>query len=278
MLWEDALREERGVSMEVEQEISSVMKAINDYVKTVPVDYSGEGFYPDKGDMDITIFGESVRFEIMFYFFRDYRAYLRHQSHIRYIYQYIRQRNTVMMTVVVINRDIVTNTFNGKIAHEVRHALQYSKINKKKINKPAYYKAADFLKGKSLPSNSDENGKQVRPIDYNIEVANIIYLSSKYEQEAYGQEMYNSIMYSDEIPFLAYRHNNAYYAYQRLKESVRVVREGEGESSLAAALGRYGLTQERIVRKGENAMRKFFKRLIRAYSQAENDKIEYNEI
>ena len=24
---------------------------INDYVKTVPVDYSGEGFYPDKGDM-----------------------------------------------------------------------------------------------------------------------------------------------------------------------------------------------------------------------------------
>lgn len=259
MLWEDALREERGVSMEVEQEISSVMKAINDYVKTVSVDYSGEGFYPDKGDMDITIFGESVRFEIMFY-------------------QYIRQRNTVMMTVVVTNRDIVTKTFNGKITHEVRHALQYSKINKKKINKPAYYKAADFLKGKSLPSNFDENGKQVKPIDYNIEFANIIYLSSKYEQEAYGQEMYNSIMYSDEIPFLAYRHNNAYYAYQRLKESVRVVREGEGESSLAAALGRYGLTQERIVRKGENAMRKFFKRLIRAYSQAENDKIEYNEM
>lgn len=277
MVWESALMEERGISREVEREVHGVVRSIGEYVKTVPVDYSGEGFFHRDERMETTVFGEDVKFEIKFYFFRDYRTYLRYQSHIRYIYQYIRQRNTVMMTVVVINRDIITNTFNGKIAHEIRHALQYVKINKGKINKPSCYRAVEVLRGKPLLSNFDKNGKQVAPIDYDVEVANIIYLSSKYEQEAYGQEMYNSIMYSSELPFLAYRHNNAYYAYQRLKESVKVVKEGGG-NGLAAALERYGLSQERIVRKGENAVRKFFKRLIRAYSQADNDRIDYNEI
>ena len=77
MVWESALMEERGISREVEREVHGVVRSIGDYVKTVPVDYSGEGFFHRDERMEITVFGEAVKFEIKFYFFRDYRTYLR---------------------------------------------------------------------------------------------------------------------------------------------------------------------------------------------------------
>lgn len=44
MVWESAFMEERGISREVEREVYGVVRSIGEYVKTVPVDYSGEGF------------------------------------------------------------------------------------------------------------------------------------------------------------------------------------------------------------------------------------------
>lgn len=196
------------------------------------------------------------------YFFRDYASLRKNYSIIKELYRYVSEKREIIITVVVVNREIVTNTFSTKLAHEIRHALQYHKTRRRLLHSPKYYQDV-----------YDETGEQINGL-----IGEIIYLSSRYEQEAYGEEMYNELMHSLEPIDYDYRNCNGWLAYQRLGKLIEILEKNKDNQGLINDITTKGYPFEKFLSCANKAKQRFLKRLARAIILAKKNKIEFIEL
>ena len=258
---DEAINEELGISQEVEDAVTNVSKVVNDYVNDYLINYRKNDFFFDDVTLPISLFGENMRLLLKMYFFRDYTSLRKNHNIIRELYQYINGKKEIIITIVIVNRSIVSNTFSTKLAHEIRHALQYNKTRRRLLHSPQYYQNV-----------YDENGKQINGI-----IGEIIYLSSRFEQEAYGEEMYNELMYSSEPIDFAYKNCNGWAAYKRLGQLLRIVEDNRENPNLVNDITKRGCTFDRFIEKSNKAKHRFLKRLARAIILAKKNRIDFVE-
>lgn len=257
----DSINEALGISNEVEKEVEKIGDIIIKYVKNLPISYRYNDFYPQTKDIKSVLFGEEMIFKLQMYFFKDIETYFRNKDIIQYFFQYSNDTKTVFITIVVINKDVVFNSLTTKLAHEIRHTLQYNKTKRKLLHSKSYYQNV-----------YDSTGKKT-----NGDISEIIYLCSPYEQEAYGQELYNELLYYA-LPFkLQYKKCNGWQAYERLVKLINWVKNNPKDPKIINDITKRGYTVEEFLVKAENGRKKFIRRLGRAIVQAEKDKISFNE-
>ena len=257
----EAVNEELGISKDVENAVKSVSEIIKDYIEKYPVDYSKNDFFFEDATLPISLFGENMKLFLKIYFFKDYNSWRKNYGIIRELYQYVNGKKEIIITIVVVNRDIISNTFSTKLAHKIRHALQYNKTKKRLLHSSKYYQNV-----------YDKTGSQINGI-----VGEIIYLSSKYEQEAYGEEMYNELMYSSEPIDFVYKSCNGWAAYERLKKLIKILEANRNNAYLANDISKRGYSFDKFLKKVNNAKHRFLKRLARAIVQVKKDRIDFVE-
>lgn len=128
--WKASLQEAKGISYEVEKETKNIVSYLQNYLNRSHVDYSKDKFQIKQLETKHEVFGEKVNFKITFYLFKNNDIYVQNEGNARTLYKYVPSSKTVYISVYVIGKKIVKNTFNSKIAHEIRHALQYKKTGK----------------------------------------------------------------------------------------------------------------------------------------------------
>lgn len=261
--WNASLEEAKGVSYEVENEVKNIVYDLQNYVNSFNIDYSKNNFQIKHLEVIHEVFGVKINFKINFYFFKNNDVYVQNEGNTTRLYKYVPSSKTVYISVYVIGKRIVKNTFNSKIAHEIRHAHQYKKTGKNNtelLHPVKYYQIVKDIQKEGFP--------QI--------IAHIKYLSSKYEQEAYSEELYNELMYSDEPPESYFRKTNPYLAYNMLKTCVKVLGTNKNNQELIEALSKWGYNYDDFLRKAHYAQQSFIKRLSRVLVQVQEDKIDTN--
>lgn len=261
--WNITLEEAKGVSYEVENEVKKIVSELQIYVNNIPIDYTKNNFQTKRIETEKKVFGLNINFKITFYFFKNNDVYVQNQEYTKALYKYIPSSQTVYISIYVIGNKIVRNTFNSKIAHEIRHTNQYKKTSKSNtdlLHPIKYYKIVQDIKENGFPSI----------------IAHIKYLSSKYEQEAYGEELYNELMYSDEPPEVYFRETNSYMAYNALKKCIKIVQTNKDNQKLLEALTKWGYNYNDFLKKAQYSQQNFIKRLSRIIVQVQEDKIDTN--
>lgn len=257
----EAIDEAMGISAEVEKEAERFVNAIQTKLREICPCYNRAGGYMTTVDFTDRLFEDKVNIKVRAYFFRDEHTYLYNlkKSMVNYIYSYIHSSNTIYLTTVVVGSDFIPGTLHSKVAHEIRHALQYKKSKKGRnelLHTQKYY---------TIRNNIMEGGLKSA-------VANIVYLSSKYEQESYGEELYNELMYCN-APYQSYVFKtNPYMAYTMLRESIEYIEQNKNTPELLSILGKYGYQYNFFIAKAKKAKERFLKRLSRAVAQAVSDK------
>lgn len=257
----EAIDEAMGISAEVEKESERIVDAIQTKLRGIYPCYNRAGVYLTTVALTDRLFDDKVTIKVRAYFFRDEHCYLYNlkKSMVNYIYSYVHSSSTIYLTAVVVGGDFVPGALRPKVAHEIRHVLQYKKTKQGRNELPhtqKYYTIRNMIMEGGLKSA----------------VANIVYLSSKYEQESYGEELYNELMYSN-APYQSYVFKtNPYMAYTMLRESIEYIEQNKNSAELLSILGKYGYQYKFFIAKAKKAKDRFLKRLSRAVAQAVSDK------
>ena len=199
----------------------------------------------------------------MIYFFDGLSSYLKLRKHISYSYKFVNETKTLYITVITINRNIVINTFTPKLAHEIRHALQYKKTGRKYLHNYQYYDATLKLFDKNPIIKA---------------VSNIIYLSSRYEQESYAEEMYNELLFNNKDISSLYKETNSWKAYEAMKKCLELVIKNKNHQEVKNEIEKRGYTIEKFLQIAEKSCRRFLKYLSRAIVMAQKGKFKREDI
>lgn len=258
-----AIEEAKGISSEVEE----VVKELNDFfqeeIDNTPKNYLKNDFWEKNFSYTAEVFGKDVNFNVKVYYFKNINSYNNNRDKTNYLYKYVPSSNTVYISIYVIGDKIIKNTFNSKLAHEIKHYHQYIKTGYNQLHSTKYY---DILK------NIDSKNPYERTI------SNIVYLSSDYEQQAYTEELYNELMYS-EAPYSSIIYStNTYKAYESLKKSIAQAEKYSTDSNFINALKQYGYNFDDFIRKANFAKRNFIKKIGRTITQYQEDDASQSEI
>lgn len=257
----EVIDEAMGISAEVEKESERIVDIIQTKLRGISPCYNRAGGYLTTVNFTDRLFDDKVTIKVRAYFFRDEHCYLYNlkKSMVNYIYSYVHSSSTIYLTTVVVGGDFIPGTLPSKVAHEIRHALQYKKSKKGRnelLHTQKYY---------TIRNNIMEGGLKSA-------VANIVYLSSRYEQESYGEELYNELMYCN-APYQTYVFKtNPYMAYTMLRESIEYTEQNKDNPELMNILKKYGYQYSFFIAKAKKAKDRFLKRLSRAVAQAVSDK------
>lgn len=259
----EAITEEMGISREVEDTVDRVSDNIEEYIKTVPLSFSSTHMLARKYATVESIFGNEININTMIYFFDSMSSYLKLRRNISYSYKFTNESKTLYITVVAINRNVIVNTLTPKLAHEIRHALQYKKTNRKYLNNQQYYDATRSLFDKDTVVEA---------------VSDIIYLSSRYEQESYAEEMYNELLFSDRDITSSYKNTNSWMAYESMKKNIRLIMENKKQQSIRKEIEKRGYSVDRFLQIAEKSRRRFLKYLSRAVIMAQKGRFKKEEL
>lgn len=192
-------------------------------------------------------------------------------------YGYNGSENKLYLNIIVINGFVAINTFSTKIAHELKHLYQSIKTNRSKLNNNIYYL---ITKNRFI----DEEGKEKNIIEKDIDidvfskVKNVVYLSSKYEGEAYVSELYNELCELNPKNYYEVLGScNSYKAYINFVNDVSFIQDGNNVNEINYILSFYGLSYERFVKKAVLALDVFKRKIWKAVSFYIDNKQMYME-
>lgn len=261
-----ALKEERNVSREVQNEANEFFELIVELLNNINIDYNQNPFQKAKYEFQTELFNHPINVYLETYFFEDVEIYNQYKNLIRYFYQYNKHTNTIYLTSVVVGRDVVPNTLPTKLAHEIMHTFQYEKTGKDLLHPMKYY---DNIKGLSTEQN-----------DIIKSIKSIIYLSSHYEQEAYANELYHELQFIHPSNYLDILNScNSYLAYKQLEKDVIKLSELKNNEFVISILKDYGFSYDYFIKQANIAVNNFAKKIgkvISLYIDETNDEFGRN--
>lgn len=234
------------------------------------------GFYNDTFSYDYNIFNKDIEIIIDFYFFKDRETYLLYNKKINNMYGYNGIENKLYLTIIIIDGFIAINTFTTKIAHELKHLYQIIKTKRSKLNNNIYYL---INKGVFINGNKEES-----IFNYNIDVnvfyiiRNIVYLSSKYESEAYISELYNELCELNPVNYYEVIEDcNSYKAYKSFINDISFIRDKKYINEINYVLSFYNLSYDKFLKKSLLSLEIFKKKIWKAVSLFIDNKQIYME-
>lgn len=259
------VNETKGISPEVEELAHDFARDILEIVREKEYDYN-QRFYRTSEIYDCCdVFGIDIALELNICFCRNWIVYNEECKGRAGEYKYDNKNRIVVITVYVVGDRIIANSLETKLAHEFRHIQQYAMYHKDKgdyLMKSSYYKATSQIGQGGLRDA----------------VSNVIYLSSRFENEAYGQELYNELMNSNKPIEQVFKESNSYKAYESLVNDLKIMIANKNNRELHNILKEHGHQYDHVVRKGKNTCGRFHKRLIKAYAQAVEDRNKQKQV
>lgn len=256
--------EAKGVSSEVEEEARAFTRDLMEIIDEMKYDYNTNPHGRNVEYLDCNLFGLDITIKLIVHFCENEKIFHEQCKGRVGEYRYDNGKRLLTITVYKVGDTVVNNTMETKLSHEFRHVQQYAMYKKPKgsyLLNPSYYGAVNEI-GKGYLETA---------------VGNAIYLSTRFESEAYGEELYNELMISDKPLEQAFKESNSYQAYQSLINSLRIIVANKDKQNLHDVIKKHGHQYNHIIRKGKNTCGLFRKRLIRAYTQAVEDKKKENE-
>lgn len=247
------INEERGISKEVQNEANEIYSEIDEFISNINFDYSNNKFFTLNYEFDISIFNEVIKTKIILRCFYNYNIYLQLHKKIEDYYYYNNKTKTLCLSIHIIGNKPLHFTFPTKLAHEIRHNLQYKKTNYEYLHPTSYYANLAKLKNNE-PFNKD--------------IQNIIYLSSKYEQQSYGDELYSELKFLSPDSYLDVINKcNSYLAYKTFINSINNIENNKDNKLLIDKINSFGFNDiNDFINKAKYSARQFLKRLGKAIS------------
>lgn len=202
-----------------------------------------------------------------YYSFFDVRTQQEEMHNIPYNTKYIPQLSTLIVVVFAIKNEIDNRTLVDSIAHELTHNFQREVKDNELItnNKQKVYQNAN--------KNIVSSNKAVKLI------ANVIYLTHSFEQDAFLNGAYAYIMkeYENGGNFIiSYKKTEAYVSLETLRYYLDTMQKAldnnkVGENIKNHCHYEYDLSFEQILKLGEKAYSRYTKKLVRMCGKALND-------
>lgn len=166
------------------------------------------------------------------------------------------------ITIYSIKGHIEQDSFENTIAHELLHLFQVTKSKKAFGSTKLYY---------------DENNWKNSDNEYLSMFGNILYLSNKFEQDAYNHGLYMTMLQSkwhDDLMNVL-KNDQIYHIIEYLTECVEKLENIQlNDIKLNTALEvikNYNYNLKRIILIAKNSIKRFNKILARTYNKAERD-------
>lgn len=169
------INEELGVNNEVVNESNKVINLIKNSIKNTLTSYKQGGIFKKEGQEKILLFNKvNVTILWNYYNFKDYETYRTYSSTIN-AFNGISNLNNFRITIFAISGDIISNTLNNTVFHELEHLFQQIKSNAL-LSDDNFYKL--------VASNLNNKNEAIRIS------SKILYISFKKEQEAFANGFY----------------------------------------------------------------------------------------
>ena len=178
---------------------------------------------------------------------------------------YNKSINTLSVVVLAIRGVIDSNTLEDSIAHELTHNFQTHLKGDELLNN-------DNIKARyqAVNRNFVSNSESVRVI------ASLLYLTYKFEQDAFLNGAYAYIMSEYEKGndiTVAYEETAAYNSLRSLRSYLDIMQNAiannrVGEMTKEHCKSEYNLSFEKIINIGEKAYSRYSRKLARMYAQA----------
>ena len=174
------------------------------------------------------------------------------------------QNRTLTFQVPIYNGEIVKNTLQGCVQHEIEHLFQISMMgNTSKSYNKIYEKAVEIF------SNSDDY--------YERSLAQYIYCCSTMEQDAFVNELYSLLMNvfsSKNAEAEVLTNSQAYKALATIMDVKNEMTDASDNYSYVNAFKAYGKSPKWFVRLGINAEKRLKQKIKNAILESRSDKIK----
>lgn len=258
-LSEENLNEVCGISEDVEEATLYLMDDIRERLERNKHKYTGQK--PNEGiSFGCEIFGMEITVSVVVRFCKNWEEYHAKYNIGKAENGFYNKDRILLLTVYIVGNDIVYGPLKSIIAHEIRHIEQHVINNipqDSRIHKESYYKVRNGLKSKNI---------------YERTFAQLMYLSSKFEQEGYIEQMYNEILNSKTPSQESFKRCGAYKAYEDMKYYLNLAYSYREDKEFRNLLTTHGYEYRRFMGYARRACGTFHKRLCKAFSQAIHDK------
>ena len=252
------INEERGISTELQNLTYDIYDKIADEIKSnkISMFYSNDIRYKSGEFSYDNFLGRTIKIKYHYYNFISSEAYRLKCDKINYICRAINDY-AVEITVYAISGTIQKVNLLESLVHELEHLYQYNKAGKVFSANEVYEYALKLKK---------ECGKWTLPYC----IGDAIYLSRRYEQDAYMNGLYTKLM-NCEFPsdFDEVFHNSdIYHALKRLKFYLGEIKKCK---SFPTRLQSVGYTHHKFVKECTKAIDDIQRKMARTYNKALDD-------
>lgn len=257
------ITEDRGIANEVITITNYLGDCIEENIhlsKSLP--FNIDGITYKKGTNSCNMFDMSITVNWEYYNYIDNNLLKKYSP--RKINSHNVLMKTINLTIISIHGKIVKTDMYESLQHELEHFFE-----KQKYNKPYKDKALhDFC-----------NTKIRNPLtDYDLILANIVYLSRKYEQRAYANGLYQFLLKSNTIMELDNNlmETRLFQGLKLLKYYVKLLKNtDENHPLLKAAIKPYkdnfNINYHWFVKTGDNAIDNIIKIIGKTVSKVKDD-------
>lgn len=251
------IKEEQGISNELDCITYDIYDKIINEIKLnkIQIIFTNDIRYK-VGDFNYdNFFGKTINIKYNYYNFITHEAYKLKFNRINYITR--STKTTLEITIYAICGTLQKLTFLNDLSHELEHIYQYTLADKNFADNDVYEYAIKL---------KDECAKNTLP----YYIGHAIYLSRKYEQDAYANSLYSQLMncvFLSDFEKTLYN-SDAYITLQILKDHLNKIKHYK---TFPTDLQKIGYTHHKFVKECIKAIDYMQRKIARVYNKATND-------
>lgn len=268
----ECINEELGIADDVITSsitiIYDIKRMINS-LKSLPTQMDGTTF--KEGKVTHTILNKNIIIEFLYYNFYDVSYYKKYYDEIRSKHKNGTIGNTIKLLIIAINNQIDPRTLNDTLYHELEHLFQ-----KTMSGKP--------FGGEKLYQQAETDRKNTNR--YLKAFGNIVYLSRRYEQDAFVNGLYGLLTSHGKDSFnidinYCVQQSDVFGALIELQKSYNLIlNANKDDSDFIDALNKYktfGYNYNRFVKEAFEAINEIKRKIARTIKKFKSDMDKMNE-
>lgn len=253
------INEEQGVSMELYNKTYEIYNIITSSVtNNKNCNECGiKGVKYKNGSLDYKdFFGNSIIIEYYFYNFINNNVFKNEANKIKRICR-IKNKSILQITIFAVSGTILSKITLDDLSHELEHLYQYNKADKIFASSSLYNKAIMVKK------KCDRDR-------YEYCVADAIYISRKFEQDAYFQSLYINLMQCNLLEEFdeVLTHSDIYNALRALKIHLNDIKYF---GYIPTIFQNENYSYQKLITDCKNAIKNIQWKMARVYNKAFND-------
>lgn len=253
----ECINEELSISNEVRDASNRIIYEIKLFVKKLKTEPTEiQGVSKKEGQFSIKVLNKDIKINLYYYNFFNRESYNKNYDKIRKI-----NNSTINITILAISGTIDPRFVNDTVYHEMEHIFQKSIIQK------------DFG-GKDLYNHAINDKKSSNP--YSKALGEIIYLTRKFEQDAYINGLYGLLMGDDNDITYIVTHSDVYKKLLDLQRSYDFLLNADKENiNFQIAISGYqqfNYGYNRFIREAAKAIKYINNRIGKIIIKSKNDK------